>query len=597
MNLYHPVSESLNTTEPVNGGEAEGNCVAVRRGGEQPDAKEQSQTKVNSIRRASAASLLANGEACAKRDTGSRQGPESDDPVADVCGWSGNVRKEVWLNGENCADRTDGGDPVRRAVVRAAVGAMKSGNADGAKGGREANASSEGQGETSPARVPPEADKPVGEDLWECHKAERVVWSEKMLMALERGVKGGRWYSLMDKVTAGPTLSLAWEKVRSNAGSCGVDNITVARFKKDSQSRLLAVNEQLKSGRYQPKPVKRVRIPKPGKKKEKRPLGIPAVRDRVVQQALRLVLEPIYERRFAEHSYGFRPGRSCHDALRRVYGQLVGGHPHVVDIDIKGYFDTIDQERLLKLLREDVADGAVIELIKTFLKAGVLEEDGKLEPTETGTPQGGVISPLLSNLYLDELDHLMESEGYAMTRYADDMVILCRTREEAEKALEQVRAWMEKVGLTLHPEKTRIVDMSESEAHFDFLGYRFKHSRKGQLIKLPRPKSEAKLKDGVRKETKRCNGHAMEVIIRKINPKLKGWFAYFRQAHRNAHRSLDGWVRMRLRSIYRKRKRKRGRGRGIDHQLWPNRHFAELGLFSLEAAKLEAISLHNGGKR
>lgn len=418
-----------------------------------------------------------------------------------------------------------------------------------------------------------------------------------MLIALERGVKGGRWFSLMDKVAAERTLSLAWEKVKSNAGACGVDNITVARFNKDSQNRLLAVKEQLGSGCYQPKPVKRVWIPKPGKKNEKRPLGIPAVKDRVVQQALRMVLEPIFEHRFAEHSYGFRPGRSCHDALRRVYGQLVGGHHHVVDIDIKGYFDTIEQERLLKLLEEDVADGAVIALIKKFLKAGVLHEDGELEATDTGTPQGGVVSPLLSNLYLDELDHLMEAEGYAMSRYADDMVVLCRTREEAEKALESVRAWMEKAGLTLHPEKTRIVDMSEPKTHFDFLGYRFQRSGKGQLIKLPRPKSEAKLKEGVRKATKRCNGHAMEVIIRKINPKLKGWFDYFRQAHVNVHHRLDGWVRMRLRSIYRKRKRKRGRGRGIDHQLWPNRHFAELGLFSLKAAKLEAISLHNGGKR
>jgi RNA-directed DNA polymerase len=597
MKAYHPVSESLNATGPESGGEAEGNCVAARRGGEQPDAKEQSQTKVNSIRRTSAASLRGSGEACAKRDVRSRQRPGNDDLMADERGWSGNVSKEVWLKGESCADRTDEGELSGCAAVRAVVRAKKSGNADGAKGGREANASSERVSETPPARVPPRADKPAGEDLWEYHKAERGVWSEKMLIALERGVKGGRWFSLMDKVMAEHTLSLAWEKVRSNAGACGVDNITVARFNKDKQSRLLAVNKQLGNGCYQPKPVKRVWIPKPGKKNEKRPLGIPAVKDRVVQQALRMVLEPIYERRFAEHSYGFRPGRSCHDALRRVNGQLVGGYHHVVDIDIKGYFDTINQERLLKLLAEDVADGAVIALIKQLLKSGVLEEDGELKQTDTGTPQGGVISPLLSNLYLDKLDHRMEGAGYAMTRYADDMVMLCRTAEEAEAALRSVRAWMEEVELTLHPEKTRIVDMSKPEAHFDFLGYRFKRSRRGEILKLARPKSVAKIKEGVRKWTKRCNGQAMEEIIRLINPRLRGWFGYFKQAHRNVHRSLDGWVRMRLRSIYRKRQKKRGRGRGSDHHRWPNRHFADLGLFSLEEAKAEAISLHNGGKR
>ncbi|MCC5841507.1 MAG: group II intron reverse transcriptase/maturase [Opitutales bacterium] len=335
--------------------------------------------------------------------------------------------------------------------------------------------------------------------------------------------------------------------------------------------------------------------PKPGKKNEKRPLGIPAVKDRVVQQALLMVLEPIYEHRFAEHSYGFRPGRSCHDALRRVYGQLVDGHHHVVDIDIKGYFDTINQDRLLKLVEEDVADGAVISLIKQFLKAGVLEEDGKMEPTDTGTPQGGVISPLLSNLYLDELDHRMETDGYAMTRYADDMVILCRSHEEAEKVLESGCAWMESVQLTLHPEKTRIVDMSQPEAHFDFLGYRFKRSRRGKILRLVRPKSVSKIKDGVRKGTKRCNGHAMEEIIRRINPRLRGWFGYFKQVHESVHQSMDGWVRMRLRSIYRKRQKKRGRGRGTDHHLWLNQHFTELGLFNLRQAKAEAISLHSGG--
>jgi len=456
------------------------------------------------------------------------------------------------------------------------------------------NASSERSGECQPASVPAKPDKQAGESLWQVHKAERGVWSEKMLRTLVRGVKGGKWFSLIDKVYSDRTLSLAWEKVRSNAGACGVDGITIARFEKDSQSRLLAVKEHLKNGSYQPKPVKRVRIPKPGSK-QTRPLGIPTVADRVVQQAVRMVLEPIYERRFAEHSYGFRPERSCRNALRRVDGQLAEGHTHVVDIDIQGYFDTIDQERLMKLLKEDVSDGPLLEIIERFLKAGVLE-DGDWEPSEEGTPQGGVISPLLSNLYLDGLDHLMESEGYAMTRYADDMVILCKSAEEAEQALRCVREWMGQANLRLHPEKTHTVDMREAGACFDFLGYRFKRTNRDRIVRLVRPKSEQKLRDSIRRHTRRCNRDGMEKIVERINPILRGWFGYYKHAYKGQHQQLDRWIRMRLRSIYRKQHRKRGRGRGSDHQRWPNRHFAELGLFSLEAAQCEAISLLRGAK-
>ncbi len=354
------------------------------------------------------------------------------------------------------------------------------------------------------------------------------------------------------------------------------------------------MNEHLKRGSYQPKPVKRVRIPKAGSK-ETRPLGIPTVTDRVVQQAMRLVLEPIYEHRFADHSYGFRPGRSCHDALRRVNGQLESGQVHVVDIDIQGYFDTIDHERLLKLLKEDVADSRVLDIIKGFLKTGVLEE-GSYEISETGTPQGGVISPLLSNIYLDGLDQMMETRGMAMTRYADDMVVLCKTAEEATRALETVREWMNTVGLSLHPQKTRLVAMDEVGNYFDFLGYRFKRLKDGRILKLVRPKSVKKLRETIGAKTKRNNGHSMKTIIKSINPILRGWFGYYKQAYRRQQCELDGWIRMRLRSIYRRRHRKRGRGRGIDHQKWPNKHFAELGLFSLEAAQCEATGLPNGVK-
>ena len=457
------------------------------------------------------------------------------------------------------------------------------------------NPSSQRSSETKPARVPEQVpDKQVGESLWELHKAERGIWSEKMLKALARGVKGDKWFSLIDKVYADRTLSLAWEKVQSNAGVCGVDGITVSRFSKDSESRLLVVKEHLKRGTYQPKPVKRVRIPKPGSK-QMRPLGIPTVTDRVVQQAVRMVLEPIYERRFAEHSYGFRPGRSCHDALRRVSGQLAEGYTYVVDIDIKGYFDTIDHRRMINLLKEDVSDGRLLTIIESFLKAEKLEY-GVLNTSKTGTPQGGVISPLLSNLYLDELDHLMEAKGTAMTRYADDMVILCQSEHEAENALEIVGKWMAQASLTLHPEKTTLVDLGVTGNSFDFLGYRFKRTRGGRIVPLVRPKSEQKLRESIRAKTRRCNGHSMKTIIASINPILRGWFGYFKQAYRGQHEDMDQWIRMRLRSIYRKRHRKRGRGRGSDHQRWPNRHFTELGLFSLVAAQREAVSLHKGVK-
>jgi RNA-directed DNA polymerase len=456
------------------------------------------------------------------------------------------------------------------------------------------NASSEGHCEGKPATVSEKPDKQAGEGLWQEHKAERGVWSEKMLKTLVRGVKGGKWFSLIDKVYAERTLSLAWEKVQSNAGACGVDGITIARFAKDSQTRLLAVKEHLSKGSYQPKPVKRVRIPKPGSK-QTRPLGIPTVTDRVVQQAVRMVLEPIYEHRFAEHSYGFRPERSCRDALRRVSGQLADGNTHVVDIDIQGYFDNIDQERLMRLLKEDVSDGPLLELIERILKAGVIEE-GQWEPSEQGTPQGGVISPLLSNLYLDELDHMMERQGYKLTRYADDMVVLCRSEQEACCALAQVREWMEQVKLTLHPEKTHIENMAQSGAYFDFLGYRFKRTMRGRIMRLVRPKSQQKLQESIRKHTKRCNAQSMQAIIERINPILRGWFGYYKHADQSCHSALDGWIRMRLRSIYRKWHRKRGRSRGIDHVIWPNRHFTELGLFSLKTAQSEAISLRNAVK-
>jgi RNA-directed DNA polymerase len=464
----------------------------------------------------------------------------------------------------------------------------------GAKDGRKANSPRTRESEEPPPGVPV-TDKQGGEDLWQRHKAEREVWSRGMLEALERGVKGGKWFSLIDKVTASKTLMVGWEKVKSNAGACGVDGITIERFQKQAQERLLAVKEQLEKGHYHPQPIKRVWIEKPGSA-EKRPLGIPTVLDRVVQSALRAVIEPIFEKEFALQSYGFRPGRSAKDALRRVEELLKRGHAHIVDIDIKGYFDSIPHEALMTLVKEQIADGRVLKIIEGFLKVGVMEEMESQE-RESGTPQGGVLSPLLANIYLNPLDKLMEAEGLAMVRYADDMVVLCREGDTARQALTTISRWMEKAGLTLHPEKTGVVEMSEPGSHFDFLGYRFWRNRAGGIKRLVRPKSKRKLRETLKPKTRRTNGQSMETIVAKLNPILRGWYEYFKQAHGDILREVDGWVRGRLRGILRKRRKRKGRGRGCDHHRWPNRYFDTLGLFGLEAAQeWERTNLRHGAK-
>jgi RNA-directed DNA polymerase len=416
-----------------------------------------------------------------------------------------------------------------------------------------------------------------------------------MLAALQKQGKGSKWFSLIDKVGRLDVLELAWAKVKSNAGGCGVDGITVEHFEKDSPKRLLAVKKHMDEGSYQPQPVKRVWIPKLGSAEE-RPLGIPTVRDRVAQTALKMVIEPIFEIEFAPQSYGFRPGRSCQDALRRVDELLKSGHLHVVDIDIRGYFDAIDQRKLMRLLEERIADGRVLELIEKFLKQGIMDGLESWEP-ESGTPQGAVVSPLLANVYLNPLDWLLAEAGMEMVRYADDIVVLCRDPHEAGQALGKVRSWMEAAGLELHPQKTRIVSMDEVGSHFDFLGYRFWRSKLGGLRRFVRPKSKRKLKEKLKPRTKRCSGNGLPAIIAKINPTLKGWYGYFRHASVDALREIDGWVRGRLRAILRKRRKGKGRARGADHQRWGNSYFAELGLFCLEQAQQSEIaSLRHGAK-
>jgi RNA-directed DNA polymerase len=406
---------------------------------------------------------------------------------------------------------------------------------------------------------------------------ERSVWTERMLETLEKGVKGGVWFSLIDKVYRPSTLHSAWLQVKANQGSAGSDRQSIAAFEQRLDENLARLSEELRKGAYQPRPIRRVYIDKPGSR-EKRPLGIPAVRDRVVQAALRMVIEPIFEWDFAEHSYGFRPGRGCKNALRRVEQGLTAGYHWVVDADLKAYFDSIPHDQLMAEVRRYIADGRVLALIEAFLKQYVLDGMACWQP-EQGTPQGAVISPLLANLYLHPVDAAMAAAGYAMIRYADDFVVLCRSREVAEQALAHVEQLCAARGLTLHPEKTRLVDATVKGEGFDFLGYHFERG-----TRWPRSKSLKKFKDTIRRKTRRCHGHSMERIICDVNATLRGWFEYFKHSNKWAFPPLDKWTRRRLRSILRKRSKLKGISRGRDHQRWPNQYFRDRGLFSLVVA-------------
>jgi RNA-directed DNA polymerase len=401
-----------------------------------------------------------------------------------------------------------------------------------------------------------------------------------MLAALEQGVRGGKWFSLIDKVYAPAVLYVAFLQVKANNGAPGVDRQTIEMFENRLVDNLSHLSDHLQKGTYRPQAIQRTYIPKPGSN-ETRPLGIPTVRDRVVQTALRAVIEPIFERDFAEHSYGFRPERGCKDALRRVTELLAEGNVWVVDADLKSYFDTIPHQQLMDEVKTKISDGRVIDLIGSYLQQEIMDGMKAWTP-EQGAPQGAVLSPLLSNIYLDPLDKMMAEKGIEMVRYADDFVLLCKSEQAARAAMEVVQEWTDKRGLSLHPEKTHIVDATQ-KGGFDFLGYHFERG-----YRWPRKKSLGRFKDAIRSKTKRANGYSMEAIILNINPTLEGWFEYFKHSHRTTFQPLDGWIRMRLRSILRKRNRGKGRGRGLDHQRWPNVYFAERGLFSLAAAHAQA---------
>lgn len=410
---------------------------------------------------------------------------------------------------------------------------------------------------------------------------EASVWTERMVSALVNGVKGGRWYSLMDKVCAPATLQAAWAKVRANGGAAGVDGQSIERFEGQAELYLGELAQALREGNYRPQPVKRVEIPKGDGRM--RPLGIPAVKDRIVQRAMKLVIEPIFEVMFCPTSYGFRRGLGCKDALREVDGLIKEGYAYVVDADLESYFDTIPHEQLMRRIEERVSDGRVLALIRSFLDQDIMHGLDRWTPT-AGTPQGAVISPLLANIYLHPLDELMLRHGYRMVRYADDFVVLCKSRGEAEAALADIRRWVADNGLRLSPTKTHLGDCRKPGEGFDFLGYRFEAGRR-----WVRKKSFARFKDRIREKTRRTGGQSLACVIADLNPMLRGWFGYFKHAHPHTFDKLDKMIRRRLRAILRRQEKRPGAGHcREDHQRWPKAFFATAGLLALETAWLEA---------
>lgn len=405
---------------------------------------------------------------------------------------------------------------------------------------------------------------------------EASIWTDNMLTALENGVKGNKWFSLIDKVYKPKTLLAAWDKVRANKGAAGIDQVTTERFTAQQEKYLKELETAIITGKYDPKAVKRVHIPK-GKGKT-RPLGIPCVIDRIAQQAVKLVIEPIMEKEFLDVSYGFRPRRGAKDALREVDRLIKEGYTCVVDADLETYFDTISHTKLMDKLRRYISDGRILTLIESWLKQNIIEECREWTPKQ-GTPQGGVLSPLLANLYLHDLDKCITDAGGKMIRYADDFVILCKSQEEATDMLNKVRKWVTENELKLHPEKTHVGNCLVKGQGFEFLGYRFEAGNK-----TVRNKSAQKFRDKVKTMTKRSCGKSIEQIINKLNPVLKGWYEYFKHVnHKYGLETQDSFVRRRLRAILRKQQKRPGHGKTVsDHMKWPNAYFAKLGLFVME---------------
>lgn len=377
-------------------------------------------------------------------------------------------------------------------------------------------------------------------------------------------------HSLIDKVYQPTNLRMAWDMVKANKGSGGIDNVGIIDFDKVADEELLKLHNELKNDTYKPMPVRRVYIPKRNKPNEKRPLGIPSIRDRICQQALKNRLEPIFEPEFSDCSYGYRPGRSAHQAMRKIYREIMTGHEWVVDADLRDFFGNVEHEALLDMIAEKVSDSRVLKLTRSMLKAGYMDQ-GKKYPTSQGTPQGGVASPLFSNIYLNPFDHKMVEKGHLLTRFADDWVILCKTRREATQALRDAKEILETLGLTLHPEKTQITHISKG---FEFLGYKVKQAQRGlrlpshkikkgpnklNLYAIPTQKSLERFVGTIRNRTKRRVPLKLNELIQSINPVIRGWGNYYRKAHvRKLFNKLQRWILRRIWSHRRKRWRNAG---------------------------------------
>jgi RNA-directed DNA polymerase len=551
----------------------------------------------NSIRRGVMVSLQRNGEAW----NSSQALAWWTKRLADhPCGWRRNVGKgRRDKRGDLCAGvtacRSQSPHSTEAGVSRPQTWATQTG---GREGGQEGGCVKDRlNDQQTAASVPATARRaasdpasagstPVGEshawDAWDW--VDREVWTERMLAALVTASSKGnqdKWFSLIDKVWRDSTLNAAWQQVRSRRGASGIDGVSIAVFEAQAMKYLSELAEQLKTGSYRAQAVRRVEIPKTGG--GSRPLGIPTVKDRVVQAAVKRVIEPIFESQFCETSYGFRPGRGCKDALRAVDGWLRQGYTHVVDADLKSYFDSIPQERLLARVGERISDGRVLALIDGWLKQDIVHELKRWTPTG-GTPQGAVLSPLLANIYLHPLDEHMLARGYRMVRYADDFVILCQSAQEAQQALDEVAHWVNANGLVLNMDKTHVGDCLQKGQGFEFLGYRFEAGRR-----MVRKKSQMKLKDAIRQRTGRTRSGAMRGIVSELNAVLRGWYAYFRHAVVGTFDPLDGFVRRRLRALLRKRDKRPGQGRcQEDTRRWPNAYFATLGLFTMSTVRRSA---------
>src|SRR5579862_1205420 len=364
-------------------------------------------------------------------------------------------------------------------------------------------------------------------------------------------------HSLVDKVYQRKNLEMAWEKVKANRGSGGVDGQSLEAFAAQLDQQLDRLQSELKEDTYQPQPVRQVQIPKAGKPGEFRRLGIPTIYDRVCQQALLNRLEPIFEPILDEANFGYRRGRSTKDAMRKVWKEIHSGREWIVDADLKDFFGSVDHEKLLTLVAQRVADGRVLRLIRAMLKAGSYGK-GQLFPSERGTPQGGVVSPLLSNILLTPFDREMRNKGYQLTRFADDWVVTCTSATEARAAIAAALRILSVLGVQLHPQKTRVVHVRRG---FEFLGYLIRRgkqlklppgkivtgARSGALYAYPREKSVQRFKDRVRQLTRRCVPLKTKDLIEQLNPVLRGWGHYYKRAHvRTLFNNLDRWIERRI---------------------------------------------------